>query len=171
MRVQKAGQRQAEIGVKARNAGHAGRRERDAVIAAGPADDFLLPRPVQRVVVVPGELDRRFVGLGAGVGEEDLAHRRGRKREEAFPKFDGARMALMAEQVITRQLQELLVSCFRQPLLPETESDGPKARNRFDVTAPDADALAPDNRQRTLLSVTHQIRHGMKQRGAVACGQ
>src|SRR5208337_3894889 len=63
--MQEARQRQVEILVKARNPRHAPGCERDAVIRSGPANNLLLLRPVQSVVIIPGELHGGLVRLGA----------------------------------------------------------------------------------------------------------
>src|SRR3546814_3962532 len=62
--------RNVEVGLHVGHRGQAGGGDGDAVIALDAADDLLLLRPAQRVVVVPHHLDRGVVGLGAGVGEE-----------------------------------------------------------------------------------------------------
>ena len=72
--VQDARDRQVEIGVGEGEPGEASAGDGDTVVRALPRDDLLLLRSAQRIVDVPGELDRRVVRLGPRIREQHLGH-------------------------------------------------------------------------------------------------
>src|SRR5260221_602907 len=152
-------QRKIKIRVIALQAGDAARCYGDAVIATMAADDLLLARASQRIVVVPDQLDRAVIGLRSRVREEHLGHRHRRQLDQALRQFDPGGMALEAEHVIAGELHALLVSGLRQTLLAEAERDRPQPGYALDIALAlvvlDIDALAPLNDQRSLLGMLY----------------
>ena len=75
--VDEAGQRQVERLIAGRQAGHAGRRQADAVVAERAGEDLRLARPAAQLLVGADQLQRRLVRLRARVGEEHFVSRAG----------------------------------------------------------------------------------------------
>ena len=67
-----AAHRQVEIPVVGRQPRHASGKHGDAVIGAHAADDLLLARAADRVVVEPDELGRLVVGFRTGIREQNV---------------------------------------------------------------------------------------------------
>ena len=106
--VEDARHRQVEVGVEDRQPRQAGGGNGGAVVGPLARDDLLLLRPPDRVVVVPGNLDLRVVGLRARVGEEDLGGRSRGHRLDLLGQCDGRLVAAAAEQVRERKTLHLL---------------------------------------------------------------
>ena len=166
------GYRQVEVPLIDRDARQAGGGDGDAVIAAHAADDLLLLRPAEGVVVVPDHLDDGVVGLRAGIAEEDVGHRHRRHLHQPLGQLDDHVGRLVAEAVIVGQLAHLPRRRLHQPLFAEAERGAPEAGQRLDiflaVLVVDIDALAVADDQRALGLVLHRIGVGMQVIGDVA---
>ncbi len=106
------------------------------MIALDAADDLLLLRPAERVVVVPDELDDGVVRLRPGIREEHMIQPLRRDRGQALGEVDGRSVALVREGVIEGQLAHLVGRRLHQPLLSESEGSAPEARHALDVLSP-----------------------------------
>ncbi len=170
--VQKAGQRQVEIAVVAGQAGERGGDDGDAVIGFHPADDFFLPRPAERVVEIPDELDLRVVRLRSGIAEKNLRDRHRRDLLEFLRKLDRRVVALAGEQMGERKLAHLRGSGLDQLLIAVAERRAPQPGHALDVGLAlgvvDIDALPALDDQRTGLAKAREIDVGMHQRFDVA---
>ena len=146
----------------------------DAVIALQPADDLLLLRPAERVVEVPDHLDGGVVRLGAGVGEEHLAHRHRRALDQHLREVDHRLVRFGGERVVERQLAHLVGGGLHQAFVVEAERGAPQAGDAFDVflagVVPHAHALAARDHHRADLLVRLQVGVGMQHVGDVARG-
>src|SRR5687768_6994768 len=92
--------------VKAREAS---RHHRAAVIAAPPRDDFFLAWPPEHIVVVPDDLQLRFVRIRSRHAELDALHASWRYFQQACAEANGRFIRITAKRRIVRQLQGLLV--------------------------------------------------------------
>ena len=155
-----------------RDAGEAPARHRDAVVAAQPRDDLLLPVAAARIVVVPDELHRGVIGLGARVVEEHLGHGDGHELDEALGQVDGGIVGLRGELVIEGQLPHLAARRLHEPLLAEAEGGAPEPGEGLDVLAPrlvlHVDAAPAGDHERPLGLVLAQVGEGMELIGDVA---
>ena len=152
--MQDSRDRQVEIRVREREAREAGGRDGHSVVRALPRDDFLLLRTAERVVDVPGELDRGIVGFGTGIREKRAAHSRRRHADQPFGELGGNRRDLAAEAVIERQLEHLLVRRFREPAFREAERCAPQPCHPFEIALAfvvvHVDTVAAGDHQRAL---------------------
>ena len=168
------GDRQIEIAVVGGEAGEARGRDGDAVIALGAADDLLLARPAERVVVVPDELDRGVVRLGAGIVEEHFRHRHRHQRDEALGELGDRFVRFVGEAVIEGQAPHLLGGSLDKPLIVEAERRAPEARHGLDVIlaalVPHMDAMSLDHDQRALALMLAQIGVGVEVVGDIDAG-
>ena len=121
-------ERQVEVRVHVGLARSAHRRDGAAVVAHPAADDLGLSGPADRVLVVPGELDRDVVRLGARALEEHPRHRHRGDREEALGEVDGARVRAVPVGVVVAEGAHLLVGDLREPLDVEPERRAPEPR-------------------------------------------
>ncbi|MNE57447.1 hypothetical protein D3C80_1524140 [compost metagenome] len=122
-----ARQRHVETALVGRDAGQAGADDGDAVVTVDAADELLLGRLADGVVAVPDQLDHGVVGFGTGVGEEHLAHGHRRHGDQLVRKLDARGMGLVAEQVIERQLAQLLFGGLDQALVGKAQCGTPQA--------------------------------------------
>ncbi|MNE09998.1 hypothetical protein D3C80_1026930 [compost metagenome] len=164
--VQEARQRQAEAAVVGRQAGEAGAGHGDAVVGVGAGDELVLLRLAEGVVAEPHQLDHGVVGLGAGVGEEHLAHRHRRHLDQLLGQLDARPVRLVAEQVVERQGFELLLRGADQALVAEAQRGAPQPGHAFDVVlallVEDVHAFAALDDQRTLLLMLAGVGVGMQ---------
>src|SRR5581483_11261017 len=93
-----------EIAVIVRQPGEARAGYGDAVIRLRAADDFLLLRTAERVVVIPDQLYRGVVRFRSGVDEEYLRHFDRRDAQKLFRELNSSVVRLVRERVIVRQL-------------------------------------------------------------------
>ena len=170
--MQEARQRQVEIRVHDRDAGQRARRKGQAMEAEAPGDELLLLRPADRVVVVADQLDDRVVGLAAGIGEVDMAHRRGRDGLELLRQLAGLRRRLVEERVVVGHAPELADRGLDDRLLAEAERGAPHPGDALDVTLPvlveDAHALARGDHQRRRLLERGEVAIAMDEIGGGA---
>ena len=106
--MEEAGQRQIEGGVHVRQPAKAGPSHRGSVIATQSADDLLLFRLPQNVVVIPDDLDLCVVGIGAGASEEDPAHIARRQRNEPVGQSSHRLVGHRGKRVVVGQPPGLL---------------------------------------------------------------
>ena len=110
------------------------------------ADDLLLLGLAAGVIVVPDDLHLGVVGLGAGVGEEHLAHLDRGHLDQLLGKVDSDLVRPVGEALDVGQAQHLLVGDLGEALLAEAERGAPEAGHALDVFLPlvviDIDALA-----------------------------
>ena len=135
---------------------------------------FFFGRAAQRVVVVPGHLDRRVVRLRPGVGED---HPRILERHtcgQHLRQLDQRPVRLRRERMIERQHAHLVIRGLGQPLVVEAERGAPQPGHALDVFAPvlvpHAHALAARDHQRPSLLVRHQVGVGVQRVRDVARG-
>ena len=154
-------QGKVEVGVHEGLAGEAHRRRGRPVVALGAADDLLLLRLADGVVVVPDELDRGVVGLRPGRLEQHLRHLHRGDLDELLGKIDALRMRPSVEGVVVGQGLHLLVGDLREPLLAEAERGAPQSRHPLEVTpagvVEDVGSVAPLHDEGTLRLVEPQV--------------
>ncbi len=173
-RVQEPRQRHVEAAMVGCQTGQRGGPDRDAVIALHPADDLLLGWPAQCVVQIPDHLDGGVVGLGAGVGEEHLAHRHRRALDQHLRQVDHRFVRFGGEPVVERQLTHLRDGGLNQAFVVETQRRAPQAGDGFDefltglVPNPHALAARDDDGPDGLMRL--QVGIGMQHVGDIAGG-
>ena len=163
-----AADRQIEIGVVGRQPGHASGKHGDAVIGAHAADDLLLARTADRVVVEPDDLRRLVVRLRAGIGKQHLAEPLGNDLQQRLRQLDHRLGRTAVEDVIGRQLLHLADGRLDKPLLAETERRAPEASHALQIllagVVVDVDALAPRDHGRTDRLVLLEVGVGVDDR-------
>ena len=173
--VSHGNRRQIEIAVVVGQPREAAGRHRDAVIAPLARQELFLPRPSERVVVVPDQLDDGVVGFRAGVGEEHARELRRRHRDQLLTQADGTFVRFMTEDVVVRQLRHLRRGGLRQARFVEANGHRPQAGHGLDVfvagSVVDVDALAAIDHDRAGLLVQAGIRVRMQFRGDVRARQ
>src|SRR5262245_19366123 len=116
-----------------RQAGERGGRNGDAVISLEPADDLLLLRTADGIVVVPDELHLAVIGFRARRAEEDLRDRYRRDLLELLGELDGRVVALAAEYVREGQLRHLGTRRFHELGIAVAERRAPQPRHALQV--------------------------------------
>ena len=173
--VQDPGDRQVEVDVVGGQPGQAGRRDGDAVIAALAADDLLLVRLADGVVVVPDQLDRLVVGLRAGVGEQHLREPLRRDLQQRLGQLDGRLVRAAAEDLRIGQPLHLPRGGGHQPRLAEAEGRAPEARQPLQIAPSsvvvDVAAVARGDHERPHLLMPVEVRVGVDQGGDVPGGK
>ena len=173
--VEDARHRQVEVGVEHGETRQAGRGDGGAVVGSLARDDLLLLRAPERVVVVPGDLDLRVVGLRARVGEEHLGGRGRGHGLDLLGQRDGRLVAAAAEQVREGEALHLLARGLDQLGVAVAEPRAPQAREALDVALAggvvDVDALAALQHQRTQAAVRQEVGGRVQQRFHVAGGE
>ena len=142
------------------------------MIAAHTADDALLARPAQRVVVEPDDLRGLVVGLRAGIGEQHLAEPLGHDLEQFLGGLDAGLGRAAVEHVVGRQLLHLTARRLDEALLAEAERGAPEPGHAFEVTFAgliiDIDPLTAGHDDGTVGLVLLEIGIGMDQGGDIA---
>ena len=135
---------------------------------------FFFCRPAQGVVEVPDHLDGGVVGLGAGVGEEHLAHGHRRAGDQHLREVDHRLVRFGGERVVERQLAHLGGGGLHQAFVVEAKRGAPQAGDALDIflagLVPNAHALAAGDHHRADLLVRLQIGVGVQHVGDVAGG-
>ena len=171
-RVQDVRQRQVERAVVVGQAREARRRNGDAVIGAHAADDLLALGLAERIGAIGDQLEDGVVRLRAGIGEEHLAHRHRRERDQLLGEVDRGPVRFGREGVIERQRLHLLVRGLDQPLLVEAEPDAPQARHRLEIALArrieHVGPLAALDHQRTCLLMRARVGVGVELIGHIA---
>ena len=144
----------------------------DAVIGLVAGDDLLAAFLPARIGRVPHQLDLAVIGFGAGIGEEHLAHRKGRHLFQLLRQGDGRLMALAAEDVGEGELAHLLHRGLHQFFLAPAQRRAPQPAHGFQIIlavgAIDEDALAALQHQGPGLAQHGEVGEGMQQARHVA---
>ncbi len=128
-----AADRKIEIIVVGRKTRHASGIDGDAVIGAHAADDLLLARAADRIVVEPDDLRRLIVGLRTGIRKQHLAESLRRNLQQRFGQLDQRLVRSAVEDVIGRQLLHLSDGCVHQPPLAEAKRGAPQPRHPLQI--------------------------------------
>src|SRR5262249_13960771 len=152
-----------------------GRRHGHAVISLLAANDLLFPRPPERVVHVPDELDLGIIRLRARGAEEHFRRRHRRDLLEPFGKLDRGIMALRGEEMAEGKLPHMRGSVSSQLLFAVAQRSAPQARHAFDIGLTlgivDEYPLAALDDERTRFAQCREIGVGVNQGLEVANGK
>ncbi len=144
-RVLDAFERQIEVLMKTRQARETSGDDARAVIAALARDDLLLVRPALNVVVVPDELDLRFVRIRSGHAVVHLLHPGWRPVDDARRQFDDGVGRMPHVRVVVGEFLRLLVDCIGHLGAAIADVHAIEAGKRVDIRLAlvilDADAL------------------------------
>src|SRR5262249_31189110 len=146
-----------------------------AVISLLAADDLLFPRPPERIVHVPDELDLSVIRLRARGAEEYFRRRHRRDLFEPFGELDRGIMAFRGEEMAEGKLAHLRGRSFDQLFVAVAQRSAPQACHAFEIGLTlgvvDEYPLAALDDQRTRFAQCREIGVGVNQGLQVANGE
>src|SRR5262245_48825002 len=105
--MNEAGEREIERLVAARQTGHAGRGQADAMIGERAGQNLVLGGPTAQFVVAADQLERSLVRLRAGVGEEYFVQMLRCALRQLVGEQDGRFRGGVEERRVERHLRDL----------------------------------------------------------------
>src|SRR5262249_56497000 len=132
-RMQNPRDRQVEVQLIVRQPRERSRRDGHPVIRLAATDDLLFPRPAERVVHVPDELDLTVVCLRTRGTEKYLRRRYRRDLLEPFGEFDRGIVALGGEEMAEGKLAHLRRRRLDQLFVAVAECGAPQPCHALDI--------------------------------------
>ena len=160
-----------QVLVHVRHSAQACGENRGSVVGAAPGHDLALGGLAQGLVIAPGHLDGRLVGLGPRAGEKHLLQRPRGDLDQLLRQLDQLVVAASPEGMAVGQVLQLPPGGVHQALFAIAQIGAPQAGHGVQVLPPlgihQVDALAMFDHQGILLQVPVQIGKRMQMRGTV----